>query len=70
MFSISGIVHFKSKALERTILKIYALSGSAPQGMLRPIYLLNVNAMTCAAEDQASFHGPCKSFCLIQVRSI
>jgi len=66
-------VHFRSKALERTILKIYGgivrweFRGEVgPEGkglriQGKEVYLLHVYAVTCTAEDQTCSHCFCES---------
>ncbi len=58
-------MHFRSKALERTILKISeGLSGARVNGgglEGGEAYLLHVNAVACAAEDEACSHSLCES---------
>lgn len=56
MFSISGMVHFRSKALARTILKIYAVCQYRSSSYVHRSYLLHVDAVTGTTEDQARFH--------------
>ena len=55
MFSISGIVHLRSKAFDRTILKIYANVFVNLSRLKRvcvgKAYLLYIDTMACAAED-------------------
>jgi hypothetical protein len=66
MFSISGIVHFRSNAFDSTILKICG-------GQLSPLnehlftHLLHVDAVTCAAEDQTGLHRSCESLGLCRI---
>lgn len=70
MFSISGMVHLRSKALDRTILKICyeVLARAVPSRFRRGLtYLLHVDAVTCAAEDEAGLHRPCKALGLCGV---
>jgi hypothetical protein len=67
MFSISGMVHFKSKALERTILKIWLVLVQIRTGIRHDAYLLHVDAVAGATEDEAGLHGFCEALCLCSV---
>jgi len=49
------MVHFKSNAFDKTILKIYVNS------VVGKSYLLNVDGVTGGTEDETGFHGMCKS---------
>jgi hypothetical protein len=66
MFSISGIVHFRSNALARTILNIYNNVSTAAKlnthQLDRISYLLHIDAVTSTAEDQTGFHSFRKAF--------
>lgn len=65
MFSISGMVHLRSKALERTILKICEGGEQQPTEWEKWTgYLLHVDAVTRAAEDETGLHRLGESFCL------
>src|SRR5271170_5358236 len=61
---ISGIVHFKSNAFDKTILKIYVNSSIGES------YLLNVDRVTSGAEDETGFHCVRKSSSLPSERFI
>ncbi len=65
-FVISGMVHFRSNALEMTILKICC--GLVRQriegqgfGLRITAYLLDVDAVACTAKDQCCAHCLCKT---------
>ena len=65
-FSISGIVHFRSKAFERTILNICIRGQHSHQTDQATLtYLLDVDAVTRAAKDETCSHRFRKSSCLI-----
>ena len=61
-------MHFRSKALERTILKICVRvnvkSNVRAEGNT---HFLHIDAVTRAAEDQACLHCSCKAFGLVVV---
>jgi hypothetical protein len=71
MFSISGMVHFRSKALERTILKICVVvvslrvgKGKGKEG-LRETDFLDVDAVAGGAEDETCSHSFREATCLL-----
>ena len=61
---ISGIVHFKSNAFDKTILKIYINSSIGKR------YLLNVDRVASRTEDETGFHCVSKSSCLTLEKSL
>ena len=58
-FSISGMVHLRSNAFERTILKICDVVSLSLQEKLRgkEVYLLDIDAVTRAAEYETCSHS-------------
>lgn len=59
-------MHFRSKALERTILKICVLGQlEVSRGGEASGYLLDVDAVAGAAEDETGSHGFCEASCLL-----
>lgn len=63
-FSISGMVHFRSNALDRTILKICDWSVSSYWLGINGTHLLHIDTVTGTGENQGSPHGLGKSSCL------
>lgn len=60
------MVHFKSKAFDRTILKIYTTRQQrVKEHRDSEHHLLNIDTVTCAAKDKTGAHGFCKPPCLV-----